>query len=89
MCHHVCAGKERNVPLNERSFRRLRFDNPDVCKYDLAGLCPHGLFKNTRSDLGPCEYEYHSDHLDWPVSTKAAEEASSKGLRLLRGGSGT
>jgi hypothetical protein len=45
-------GKERNVPLSERSQRRMRYDDPSVCKYDMAGLCPHGLFKNTRSDLG-------------------------------------
>lgn len=24
-----------------------------------------GLFPNTRSDLGPCEFELHEDHLDW------------------------
>jgi RNA-binding protein Luc7-like 2 len=58
-------GKERNVPLSERSQRRMRYDDPSVCKYDMAGLCPHGLFKNTRSDLGPCSYEIHSDHIDW------------------------
>ncbi len=45
-------GKERNVPLDKRSNKRLRFDDPDICKYALAGLCPFGLFKNTRSDLG-------------------------------------
>ena len=29
--------------------------------------CPAlpGLFPNTKSDLGPCEYEIHEDHLDW------------------------
>ena len=45
-------GKERNVPLAERSNRRMRYDDPSVCKYDLGGLCPHRLFKNTKSDLG-------------------------------------
>lgn len=49
-------GKERNVPLGQRSNRRIRFDDPDVCKYALAGLCPNGLFKNTRSDLGVAEF---------------------------------
>lgn len=24
-----------------------------------------GLFLNTKSDLGPCEFELHEDHLDW------------------------
>ena len=45
-------GKERNVPLAERSNRRMRYDDPSVCKYDLGGLCPHRIFKNTKSDLG-------------------------------------
>ncbi len=45
-------GKERNVPLTQRSNRKIHYDDPTVCKYALAGLCPNGLFKNTRSDLG-------------------------------------
>lgn len=56
------------MPLTERSGRRLRFDDPAVCKYDLGGLCPHGLFRNTKSDLGACTYEVHSDHIDWQVN---------------------
>lgn len=45
-------GKERNVPLAERTNRRIRFTDEDVCKYDLVAMCPNQLFKNTRSDLG-------------------------------------
>ena len=30
-------GKERDVPLTERSNRRIRFDDPLVCKFQLAG----------------------------------------------------
>lgn len=45
-------GKERDVPLEKRSGRGVRYDDPEVCKYALAGLCPYGLFKNTKSDLG-------------------------------------
>ena len=40
------------MPLNERSGKRLRFSDREVCKYELAGLCPYGLFRNTKSDLG-------------------------------------
>lgn len=47
-------GKERNVPLNQRSGKSLKYDDPLVCKYAVAGLCPNRLFKNTRSDLGEC-----------------------------------
>lgn len=49
-------GKERNVPLNQRRGTQLRFDNEDVCKYDLCGLCPYSLFKNTKSHLGKLWY---------------------------------
>ncbi len=45
-------GKERNVPLGQRSNRKLQYDDPSICKLTLAGLCPNRLFKNTRSDLG-------------------------------------
>ena len=72
-------GAERNAPLSQRNNesggggagagangRRLpRFDDADVCKFELAGLCPHGLFTNTRSDLGPCRWRVHRDALAW------------------------
>eukprot|EP00873_Tetraselmis_striata_P045870 jgi/Tetstr1/466134/TSEL_010697.t2 len=54
-------GKERDVPLEKRSNRERRFDDDDVCKHDLCGLCPYSLFKNTRSDLGVCKWEVHGD----------------------------
>ena len=40
------------MPLNERTGKRLKFSDREVCKYELAGLCPYGLFRNTKSDLG-------------------------------------
>ena len=40
------------MPLEKRSGRGLRYSDPEVCKLALAGLCPYGLFKNTKSDLG-------------------------------------
>jgi LUC7 N_terminus len=45
-------GKERDVPLDERTGKGLKFSDPEVCKYELCGLCPYRLFKNTKSDLG-------------------------------------
>ena len=45
-------GKERDAPLHARSNRKLTFSDPDVCKHELAAVCPHQLFTNTRSDLG-------------------------------------
>lgn len=45
-------GKERDVPVEKRSNENLTFNSKDVCKHALCGLCPYGLFKNTKSDLG-------------------------------------
>ncbi|PSC70918.1 U1 snRNA associated [Micractinium conductrix] len=58
-------GKDRDVPLDQREVRDMSFSDKEVCKHALAGLCPFGLFPNTKSDLGPCEFELHEDHLDW------------------------
>lgn len=30
------------------------WDDEKTCPWDLCGFCPHGLFKNTREDLGSC-----------------------------------
>lgn len=35
------------------------FKDKDVCKYMLAGFCPHELFPNTKVDLGACQYKIH------------------------------
>ncbi len=45
-------GKERNVPLTQRSAKTIRWDDSSVCKYQLCGVCPSKLFKNTKSDRG-------------------------------------
>ena len=45
-------GKERNLPPEERTGKGISYKDAEICKYALAGLCPYGLFKNTKSDLG-------------------------------------
>lgn len=45
-------GKERNLPPEERTGKGISYKDAEICKYSLAGLCPYGLFKNTKSDLG-------------------------------------
>lgn len=45
-------GKERDVPVDKRSNQHSTFNSKEVCKYALCGLCPYGMFKNTKSDLG-------------------------------------
>ena len=45
-------GKERDLPPEERTGKGISYKDKQICKYALAGLCPYGLFKNTKSDLG-------------------------------------
>lgn len=71
-------GKDRDVPLDQRVIRRPQFSDPEVCKHALAGLCPFGLFPNTKSDLGPCEYEIHEDHLDWEAIQREYDELPAR-----------
>lgn len=51
-------GPERDVPYGLRRNVRITFSDPGVCKYLLVcDECPHSLFSNTKSDLGPCRAE--------------------------------
>ena len=52
-------GKERNLPPEERTGKGISYKDAEICKYALAGLCPYGLFKNTKSDLGKASQLYH------------------------------
>lgn len=45
-------GKQRNTADKDQQQQKLQFDEPEVCKHALAGLCPYTLFSNTKSDLG-------------------------------------
>jgi RNA-binding protein Luc7-like 2 len=52
-------GSERDIPLSKRTNFKITFSDEAVCKYLLVcnGECPHTLFRNTKSDLGPCRSE--------------------------------
>ncbi|CAD7695799.1 unnamed protein product [Ostreobium quekettii] len=71
-------GKDRDLPPGERTGRTLKFSDPSVCKFQVAGLCPNMLFKNTKSDLGLCQYEVHEDHIDWEDIKKQWSELSEQ-----------
>ncbi|CEF68579.1 Luc7-like protein 3 [Strongyloides ratti] len=47
-------GTRRNADIGTNI--SARFDDPEICKYFLVDYCPHDLFINTKSDLGPCSY---------------------------------
>ncbi|XP_024535839.1 luc7-like protein 3 [Selaginella moellendorffii] len=67
-------GKDRDLPLGQKRQSRLRFDDAQVCHYHLVSFCPHDLFPNTKSDLGPCG-KVHDDALREPFrkSNKVAQ----------------
>ncbi|KAH8933623.1 hypothetical protein BDL97_18G039700 [Sphagnum fallax] len=48
-------GTARNLTAEEKKgHRELRWDDKEVCGCYLVRFCPHELFINTKSDLGPC-----------------------------------
>ncbi|TYI54011.1 hypothetical protein E1A91_D11G045900v1 [Gossypium mustelinum] len=48
-------GTARNLTDEEKKgYREIRWDDKEVCAFYMVRFCPHDLFVNTRSDLGPC-----------------------------------
>ncbi|KAJ7558046.1 hypothetical protein O6H91_04G023200 [Diphasiastrum complanatum] len=48
-------GTARNLTDEEKKgYREVRWDDREVCGCYLVRFCPHDLFVNTKSDLGPC-----------------------------------
>uniref|UniRef100_A0ACD5U7R9 Uncharacterized protein n=4 Tax=Avena sativa TaxID=4498 RepID=A0ACD5U7R9_AVESA len=48
-------GSARNLTEEERKgHREVKWDDPDVCGPFMVRFCPHDLFVNTKSNLGPC-----------------------------------
>merc|ERR1712227_389198 len=53
-------GPNTDLPSFQMATTQRKFYDRDVCKFFIAGLCPYQeLFKNTKSDLGPCQYPIH------------------------------
>lgn len=53
-------GADRNDVAALQQKSRKSYKDPDVCKFFLIEFCPHLLFPNTKSDIGPCPNK-HSD----------------------------
>ncbi|CAH9069735.1 unnamed protein product [Cuscuta europaea] len=48
-------GASRNLTEEERKgYKELTWDDKEACGFYMVRFCPHDLFVNTRSDLGPC-----------------------------------
>ncbi len=54
-------GKDRNLLPGEKKPKDLVYTDWEVCKYYACAFCPHDLFTNTKSDLGPCD-KVHDDN---------------------------
>ncbi|EEF51557.1 luc7-like protein 3 [Ricinus communis] len=49
-------GADRNLTEEQRKdYKEITWDSKEVCPYYMARFCPHDLFVNTKSDLGPCD----------------------------------
>ncbi|XP_047329310.1 luc7-like protein [Impatiens glandulifera] len=67
----VLMGANRNGDVTEVN---RKYNDRDICRLFLAGLCPHELFQLTKMDMGPCS-KVHSLQL-----RKEYEEVKEKGI---------
>lgn len=66
-------GGDRDLRPEEKTGRKMHFSDAKVCKYFICGLCPHELFTNTKSDLGPCP-NLHDDEIKAEYDKLSPEE---------------
>lgn len=78
----MLMGKDRDLDETEKRVRH--WDDPDICQNYICGFCPHDLFRNTKSDLGPCEKD-HDDKMTEEFR-RVADDATQNRLerRFLR-----
>merc|ERR1712224_961649 len=73
-------GPDRNLPSSQQNKSKRNFHDKDVCKYFLANLCPYyELFKNTKSDLGPCKFKSHDTRLKEEYNALSEEDKNRFG----------
>lgn len=59
---------------NGESGASYKFSDPEVCKAHIAVFCPHDLFVNTKSDMGPCPKIHDAKlKLDYEAAVKKGE----------------
>ena len=54
-------GKNRDATDSD-AMKGPHWSDEDMCRYFLCGFCPHDLFVNTKTDLGPCD-KMHDERL--------------------------
>ncbi|GFY80792.1 LUC7 N terminus domain-containing protein [Actinidia rufa] len=77
-------GAARNLTEDEKKgYKEITWDDKEVCGMYMVRFCPHDLFVNTRSDLGPCprihDPKLKERHVDKPVSCYFDSLASMTG----------
>lgn len=73
-------GPDRNLPSSQQNKTKRNFFDKEVCKYFLASLCPYyELFKNTKSDLGPCKSKFHDTRLKEEYNALSDDEKNRFG----------
>ncbi|XP_076927068.1 uncharacterized protein LOC143590490 [Bidens hawaiensis] len=65
----------RNLTEEERrGHREISWDDKEVCGFYMLKFCPHDLFVNTRSDLGPC-HKIHDSKLKQSFETSPRHDS--------------
>lgn len=70
-------GGDRDLLPDQKTNRQMHFSDDKVCKFYICGLCPHELFTNTKSDLGPCT-NLHDDDIKAQYDEVPFEEKMTK-----------
>eukprot|EP01068_Selenidium_serpulae_P009117 Selendium_serpulae@DN5151_c0_g1_i4.p1 len=53
------------------------YQDPDVCKYYITGLCPHDLFQNTRLFMGECAHQHDEEMKEGYLKDRANPDFES------------
>lgn len=78
-------GLDRDLPPSQMCKTKKSYSDKEVCKYYLAGLCPYyELFKNTKSDLGPCQFQLHDVRFKEEYNALSEHQKQKYERELLR-----
>ncbi|EKX42349.1 hypothetical protein GUITHDRAFT_111624 [Guillardia theta CCMP2712] len=78
-------GKERDVPVEKRTNRRINFWDDDVDKYWICGCSPHLILRNSRSDLGVWDKVQDEDaKAAWDVLPQEEKDKYGYEYELMR-----
>lgn len=67
-------GEDRN---GDNASAPKRHEDNRVCRFFLLNMCPHDLFVNTKSDLGPCTKK-HSKGMQVQYEKECKEQKTGK-----------